>query len=131
MRAVNVARSPVIVHLDVAPFHPTHVLQRFPERRNAGLSLWIALGKAHQHTDPPHPAGLLRAHRERPNARCDAQTPDEISTIKPTARHVFPHVADRHRLHHTTKTGAGPWLILKCSESSRRSAVAASRGVRI
>src|SRR5262249_14512614 len=89
MRAVNVARSPVIVHLDVAPFHPTHVLQRFPERRNAGLSLWIALGKAHQHTDPPHPAGLLRAHRERPNARCDGQTADEISTIKPTARHVF------------------------------------------
>jgi len=38
----------------------------------------------------------------------------------------FPHVADRHRHHHTTKAGAGPWLILKCSESGRRSAVAAS-----
>jgi hypothetical protein len=29
------------------------------------------------------------------------------------------------------KAGAGPWIILKCSESGRRSAVAASRGVRI
>src|SRR5262245_21626442 len=81
MRAVNVARSPVIVHPDVASFRPTHVLQRFPERRNAGLSLRIALGKAHQYTDPPHPVRLLRARRERPRRRGAGEQRYDLATV--------------------------------------------------
>src|SRR6516165_12039596 len=73
MRAVNVARSPVIVRPDVACFRPTQVLQRLAESRNARLCLRIALGKAHQHADPPHPVGLLRARREWPSQRRAAE----------------------------------------------------------
>src|SRR5262245_13748281 len=78
MRAVNVARGPVIVRLDVASFRPTQTLQRLAERRNARLCLRVALGKAHQHADPPHPAGLLRARQERPSRRT-AEQRDELS----------------------------------------------------
>src|SRR5262249_36369530 len=80
MRAVNVARSPVIVHLDVASFRPTQALQRLAERCNARLCLRIALGKAHQHADPPHPVGLLRARRERPRRRTTEQR-DEVALV--------------------------------------------------
>src|SRR5262245_17648703 len=73
MRAVNVARSPVIVRPDVACFRPTQVLQRLAERRNARLCLRIALGKAHQHADPPHALALLRARRDRPCCRAAEQ----------------------------------------------------------
>src|SRR5262249_38395393 len=76
--AVNVARGPVIVRLDVASFRPTQALQRLAERRNARLCLRIALGKAHQHADPPHPAGLLRLRRNRPRGRA-AEKRDELA----------------------------------------------------
>src|SRR5215475_5668066 len=72
MRAINVARGPVIVRLDVASFRPTQALQRLAERRNARLCLRIALGKAHQHADPSH--RLLRARRERP---CDRRAAEK------------------------------------------------------
>src|SRR6516162_3298798 len=86
MRAINVARSPVIVHLDVACFRPTQVLQRLAESRNARLCLRIALGKAHQHADPPHPVGLLRARRERPSGCRAAKQRDELA-----AHHLRAH----------------------------------------
>jgi adenosylhomocysteine nucleosidase len=37
-----------------------------------GRSYPVALGGCHQHTDPPHPLGLLRTRRERPS-RCAAE----------------------------------------------------------
>src|SRR5215471_18070642 len=80
MRAINVARGPVIVRPDVACFRPTQVLQRLAERRNARLCLRIALGKAHQHADPPHPLALLRARRERPRSR-RAEQRDELAPL--------------------------------------------------
>src|SRR5215475_7700196 len=86
MRAINVARSPVIVHLDVASFRPTQALQRLAERCNARLCLRIALGKGHQHDDPPHPAGLLRACRERP---CRCRAADECDEL--AAFHLRDH----------------------------------------
>src|SRR5262249_32528061 len=64
--------------------------------------------------------GLLGACRERPGARRDGQTADEISTIEWTAQHVSLHVAGRRHHHRITKAGASPWIILKCSESGRR-----------
>src|SRR5499427_6744212 len=81
MRAINVARGPVIVRLDVASFRPTQTLQRLAERRNARLCLRIALGKAHQHADPPHPLALLRACRERPRSRRAAEQRDERAPL--------------------------------------------------
>src|SRR6516165_2073316 len=71
---------------DVAPFdvaevaHPAHEF----------LAEWIVVrGSRPDVPDTRRLARLLRARRERPNARCDGQTADEISTIKPTAQHVF------------------------------------------
>src|SRR5258708_35957281 len=83
MRAINVARSAVIVHLDVASFRPTQALQRLAERCNARLCLRIALGKAHQHADPPHPAGLLRVCRERPRGNRAAEEQYELAPPHP------------------------------------------------
>src|SRR5262249_36945729 len=54
-------------------------LQRLAERRNARLCLRIALGKAHQHADPPHPLALLRARRERPRRRATQQGDERAS----------------------------------------------------
>src|SRR5262249_10238202 len=81
MRAVNVARSPVIVRPDVASFRPTQVLQRLAGCRNARLCLRIALGKPHQHADAPHPVRLLRARHERPRGRRAAEQRDEVAPV--------------------------------------------------
>jgi hypothetical protein len=37
------------------------------ERREPGLTIWIVCGPVHEHTDPPHRLGLLRACCERPS----------------------------------------------------------------
>src|SRR5262245_27723109 len=82
MRALNVACSPVIVRSDVASLRPTQILQRLAEGRNTGLSLGVALGKAHQHADPPHPLTLLRAHHSGPRRRCAAaEQRDELAAF--------------------------------------------------
>src|SRR6516162_3691211 len=102
MRAVNVARGPVIVRPDVACFRPTQVLQRLAERRNARLYLRIALGKAHQHADPPHPVGLLRARRERPSGYCATEKRDELAT----AAHSITSSARASRVGGTSRPSA-------------------------
>src|SRR6516165_7200665 len=71
---------------DVAPFDITEVAHPAHEF----LAEWIVVrGSRPDVPDTRRLARLLRARRERPNARCDGQTADEISTIEPTARHVF------------------------------------------
>jgi hypothetical protein len=57
------------IDLNIAADDPTELLETLLERRGAELSLWIVLRVKHQHTDPPYPVGLLRAHCQRP-CRC-------------------------------------------------------------
>src|SRR5262245_36256996 len=45
------------------------------------LCFRVALEKAHQHTDPPHPLALLRARRERPRRRRAAEERDEVAAL--------------------------------------------------
>jgi hypothetical protein len=45
----------------------------------------IALDRAHEHADPPHPLRLLRARHERPRGCRSAEKRDERA-----ASHVFP-----------------------------------------
>ena len=52
---------PASVDPDVAALRPPELLESLPERRDAGLSFRVALGIGHQHADPPHAIGLLRA----------------------------------------------------------------------
>jgi hypothetical protein len=65
----RVTRRPANIHPNVAAFHPPELLEFVSEGGDEGRSLPVALGKAHQHADPPHPFGLLRARRERPRCR--------------------------------------------------------------
>ena len=60
---------PAILDPGVAALRPPELLEPVPERRNMGLCFQVALGMAHQYTDPPHPLALLRARRERPSSR--------------------------------------------------------------
>jgi hypothetical protein len=38
----------------------------------------VALGKAHQHADTPHPIRLLSAPSKRPRGRCTADERDDV-----------------------------------------------------
>src|SRR5262249_23172846 len=49
--------------------------------RRARLSFWIILRIVHQHCDPAHPVGLLRARRERPSRRAAEQC-DELAPLQ-------------------------------------------------
>jgi hypothetical protein len=42
---------------------PAKLLQPVQKRRNIALALPIILGETHQHADPSHSLGLLRARR--------------------------------------------------------------------
>ncbi len=74
----RVARCPANVDPNVAAFHPPELLEFVSECGDEGPSLPVALGKAHQHADPPHPLALLRARRERPCRRAAKQR-DELA----------------------------------------------------
>ena len=73
------AARPANVDPDVAALRPPELLESLPERRDAGLCFRVALGKRHQHADPPHPLGLLRARGERPRRRRAAEQRDELA----------------------------------------------------
>jgi hypothetical protein len=77
---LRVARCrPASVGPHVAAFRPPELPESLPERRDAGLSFWVALGIRHQHADPSHPIALLRVHGERPSGCCAADKGDEIA----------------------------------------------------
>src|SRR5262249_1062848 len=75
--AIDIVLAPAGLdpHIAVAP---AQLLQDLPERRYAGLTLWIVHGHVHQHADPAHLLGLLRVRRERPRGRA-ADERDEIA----------------------------------------------------
>jgi hypothetical protein len=76
----RVARCPANVDPNVAAFHPPELLEFVSECGDEGPSLPVALGKAHQHADPPHPVALLRARCERPRRRA-ADERDELAPV--------------------------------------------------
>src|SRR5262249_14956892 len=69
---------PTSVDEGVTALSPPELLKSLPERCNMGLYFQIALGIAHQHTDPPHPVRLLRPRRQRPRRRA-AEQRDELA----------------------------------------------------
>src|SRR6266487_1772802 len=69
------------VDAQVLSLAPTERLQALPKGRRARLSFWIILRIVHQHCDPAHPVGLLRACRERPQDRRAAEKSDELSPL--------------------------------------------------
>src|SRR5262249_31354276 len=88
-----VQRRPAIVDPNVAAFRPPKRLESLPECGNKGLSFPVTLGKPHQHTDPPHSVGLLRARRKRPRDSPTAENRDELAA---------PHCRPRRSRYHRT-----------------------------
>ena len=76
--SVSPAR-PASVDPDVAALCPPELLEPLPECGDEGLSFPVALGIAHQHADPPHALGLLRARRERPRSCRAPEERDEVA----------------------------------------------------
>src|SRR5262249_10683224 len=54
-------RCPAGVEPDIAGLHPPELLKSLPECGEERRSFQVVLGIAHQHADPPHALGLLRA----------------------------------------------------------------------
>src|SRR6516165_11624223 len=75
----STGRRPAEFDLDVLPLHPAELAQPLAECRNPGLNFRIALGIRHQHADPPHAFGLLRARRQRPRGSRSAEQRDELA----------------------------------------------------
>src|SRR6516164_5934500 len=71
---------PTSIDPQIAAVHPAQFLQLLDERSALRLSFRIALRPAHQHSDAPHPLGLLRAHRERPRDCRAAEQRDELAS---------------------------------------------------
>ena len=61
---VCIASSPADIDPHIFAFGPAKFLQALPEGRNASLSYRIIRTRAHEHTEPPHAFGLLRARNE-------------------------------------------------------------------
>jgi hypothetical protein len=69
---------PAKVDPDVAALRPPELLESLLECGEECLIFLVALGIPHQHADPPHPVGLLRARDERPGSGRAAKKGDEI-----------------------------------------------------
>jgi hypothetical protein len=65
--AVEVVRAPAAAK--IATFGPSKLLETVAQRPNSMLRFRIILGRRHQHTDVPHPLGLLPARHLRPRDR--------------------------------------------------------------
>src|SRR5262249_18574076 len=67
---------PTSVDPQIATVHPAQFTQLIHKRCELRLGFRIT----HQHADPPHPLGLLRARHERPRGRA-AEQRDERATL--------------------------------------------------
>jgi hypothetical protein len=91
--ALNNVPAPAYVDPYSAAVTPAQLLQRLLERRDAGLALRIVRDGVHEHTDPPHLLGLLRARREWPRHggaadKCDKfPTPHGFACAEDTIRY--------------------------------------------
>src|SRR6516162_550714 len=74
---IKIAGAPAVVDLHIAAFDPAQLPQALHKGLDAKPVLRIF--DAHQHADPPHPLGLLRACRERPRRRRAADERDELA----------------------------------------------------
>jgi len=71
-------RCPTSVNPNIAAFRPPELVESVPECREKALCFQVALGEAHQHTDPPHPLCLLRMSGERQSDRNTTEPGDEL-----------------------------------------------------
>jgi hypothetical protein len=75
------------IDLNSAASHPAELLQSFPERCGAELSLRIVFRIEHKHADPSHSLGLLCLRNERPR-NCDPAERDNKFSSPDVDRHA-------------------------------------------
>src|SRR5262245_20355044 len=86
--ALGEALSPSKVDAHVAALGPAELLEGLPESDRAHLSLGIALLVHHEHADPPHALGLLRACGEPQCSRADTRY--ELAPFHLLELHLLP-----------------------------------------
>src|SRR6266508_3012965 len=69
------------VDVDIAALRPSVLFERLAKCLYACLQFRIGLSAAHQYTNSPHTPVLLRAPRERPGCRRDAEQRDELAAL--------------------------------------------------
>src|SRR5262249_50445119 len=77
----NVSDAPMIVDLNVATDCPSQLFEALLQRYRTGQTLWVTLGKWHQHADTALTLALLRTRRERPRRRRAASERDELAAL--------------------------------------------------
>jgi hypothetical protein len=82
----DVSDAPMIVDLNVATDCPSQLFEALLQRYRTGQTLWVTLGKWHQHADTAHTLALLRARRERSRGRRTAEKRNELAP--PQADHA-------------------------------------------
>ena len=98
LHQLQVGRRPASFDPDIAALRPTELLESLAERRDKGLAFRVALGICHQHVDPPHPLGLLRARYNRPRNRRAAKNGDKLPPPQMIDPHLPPPVRGRQRI---------------------------------
>src|SRR5262249_5370177 len=93
----SAGRREAIIDADIAALRPSEPFEPLPESRKTRFGVRIVLGQGHQHTDPLHALGPLRARRERPRRRA-AEQRDELAPS-----HWNPSQAEEHILAHESR----------------------------
>jgi hypothetical protein len=79
--ALGVATRPTVFNLNIGAFPPSQVFQLLLKCRDARLAFRVEVKESEEHTDPSHPAGLLRTRRERPCSRRATKERDEFASL--------------------------------------------------
>src|SRR6516164_6650910 len=101
-RPVGIVLAPAEVDPHIAAIAPAQLLQGLLERREAGLTLRIVCGPAHEYADAPHTPALLRTRCERPchsaaEPGYQFSPPDGDWHVTPHARAAWKHITPRAR----------------------------------
>jgi hypothetical protein len=65
-------------------------VQPLQEGPDPGLKIRIVGVRRQEHTDPPHPLGLLRSRRQRPRERHSGEKRDEVAALHCPTSPVLP-----------------------------------------
>src|SRR5215472_10361257 len=80
-RALDIRIGPSLLDPRVAAVYPTQSRQFLHECGKKASKFRIALGQPHQHADPPHSMGFLRARDARP---CDWRPAEQQNELAPS-----------------------------------------------
>ena len=120
--AVNSPSRRAVLDPNVAAHDPAQLPQALTKGRDGVLTIPVRPRTDHEHADPPHALGLLRARRERPRRRRAAETAMNSRRLM-----APPRLRDGHRSGLNERCGRGPMSALgqkrTCAAQKRMSAL--------